>query len=493
MKEQMQTSHQLRNEVMKVKIDSPQAYAVYRNFYHGNIFHDFLKSNGSCLFHSSLLSDNTAKNIDPEVMYKNIKRIKPQDALNEYWAKHSKSYLDRLQTLSQQIPMNFIDTNTKLVISISVINEVDVDSAIEAVKQSFGEKFEDEVRVIIYHNFKSDPDEEVRTAIQEVKKRSNVAVVEERVAKNNNVSMAKKVATDIVQFITPQQMNIPILLMDADVQFVPDEMIQRGIQVLKKPFVLAVSPGLNYQSSIKDRFPILGLIQDLENAILDKELFDNFGNPYAIGQSTFISRSTLAAVGGIKPIKYSSNKLSVIPYEDMHLSEDLLASVAFEDQNPSKQKWPIHSLDIEGFSILTGADREISDLLSGQRSDARWNSPIHYTQLSGKRRIKWDNVSRDNSIAELGDFSLSNLLTAVNRYWVVKKAPIYETYHIQRQGSIWFLEALHKLGFDGKVIIQNYDDPTLPSEKLKGSDAILKLQNSDKTLGVVILSDIYKE
>lgn len=134
-----------------------------------------------------------------------------------YFAQHQSHYLERIDRLVASAEEPVIKDETRAVIAIAAMNETGLKQVVEAVRKSYGESFTQEIPVVIYHNFKDQPEEEVKKAVEEVRSYPNVCVVEEQVPHYSDTGTAKKVVSDLALRAMARSRRVPLVMMDADV------------------------------------------------------------------------------------------------------------------------------------------------------------------------------------------------------------------------------------------------------------------------------------
>lgn len=311
-----------------------------------------------------------------------------------YFAQHQSHYLERIDRLVASAEEPVIKDETRAVIAIAAMNETGLKQVVEAVRKSYGESFTQEIPVVIYHNFKDEPEEEVKKAVEEVRSYPNVCVVEEQVPHYSDTGTAKKVVSDLALRAMARSRRVPLVMMDADVVEVTPLIIQDAIAALEEPKNLAVSAHLAFDQEAKVRFPVLGYIWDLEEqAAFSKE--PKKSKKVAIGSFTVIHPATLAAVGGLVP--------SPLPREDMRLSDHLVGIV---QGWRSSQRYPIEGLEEKRHLVRIDPSRQIFNLLQGRGMYGHWEEDAEYaSQVEGTRRFDWRKLKPEEvaHIPELRD------------------------------------------------------------------------------------------
>lgn len=311
-----------------------------------------------------------------------------------YFAQHQSHYLERIDRLLASAEEPVIKDETRAVIAIAAMNETGLKQVVEAVRKSYGESFEQEIPVVIYHNFKDEPEEEVKKAVEEVRSYPNVCVVEEQVPHYSDTGTAKKVVSDLALRAMARSRRVPLVMMDADVVEVTPLIIQDAIVALEESKNLAVSAHLAFDQEAKVRFPVLGYIWDLEEqAAFSKDTKKS--KKVAIGSFTVIHPATLAAVGGLVP--------SPLPREDMRLSDHLVGIV---QGWRSSQRYPIEGLEEKRHLVRIDPSRQIFNLLQGRGMYGHWEEDAEYaSQVEGTRRFDWRKLKPEEvaHIPELRD------------------------------------------------------------------------------------------
>lgn len=338
-----------------------------------------------------------------------LKRVPTREIVPEYWQLHDSAYLRRLDALRAQLPDAFVTDDTRLVVVIAAMNETRVDRAVDAVSRGYEGTFERDVRVLVYHNYKSEPDADVRAALDAVARRPNAFVVNERVGAINDVTMAKKVATDVAQRALGDDRPMPLLLTDADVVDLTEGAVTDGLAVLSEPGILATTPGYDYNPELRARFPVLRTLWDVERNMRTMLLAHGLNRPSNNGQFTLIDRAILAAVGGLKPVAtFRDGTLRSSHFEDAQLRWDLR-------QLDNDRTTTIYPLQRRGHTVYTDASRELADLARGHRHDARWSNESRYESVSGTRRDAPE-IPADSGVPEFGELTDANLCHAINGY-----------------------------------------------------------------------------
>lgn len=311
-----------------------------------------------------------------------------------YFAQHQSHYLERIDRLVASAEEPVIKDETRAVIAIAAMNETGLKQVVEAVRKSYGESFTQEIPVVIYHNFKDEPEEEVKKAVEEVRSYPNVCVVEEQVPHYSDTGTAKKVVSDLALRAMARSRRVPLVMMDADVVEVTPLIIQDAIVALEESKNLAVSAHLAFDQEAKVRFPVLGYIWDLEEqAAFSKDTKKS--KKVAIGSFTVIHPATLAAVGGLVP--------SPLPREDMRLSDHLVGIV---QGWRSSQRYPIEGLEEKRHLVRIDPSRQIFNLLQGRGMYGHWEEDAEYaSQVEGTRRFDWRKLKPEEvaHIPELRD------------------------------------------------------------------------------------------
>lgn len=352
--------------------------------------------------------------------YESIHRILKTDTqavFDTYWDLHNQGYLDRLDGLVSQGDLTqVVKAATRAVVVIPAMDETMLPTAIEALRDSYGDGFEDDISVIVYHNFKKEPKRDVLAAVTEVSVLRNVTVIKEKVSENNTVSMAKKVASDIaLRLMTPGR-RVPLVMMDADVVQLSCEMIQNGILKLGEEATLVVSPDYDFDPLVKGKFPVLGFILDIEKRIRDDVLSKRKRGAVAtrnlIGAFHIINPSTLAVVGGFVP---------VFP-EDIELSTQL-KWLSMANEFPEFD--PVAGIG-QGAVVYLDASQEIENLRNGKSTHDHWlqKRTGRDNGSNGFHEDNWGMFNTRENPPELEALTNENLLNALNRFWEMQLAEL---------------------------------------------------------------------
>jgi hypothetical protein len=402
------------------------AVSLFRRFYSP----DLLRGNSSFLREDTVFmhprirsmlhlldAPSAQASIDQRQCYAAIKGIETQAALEHYWQIHSTDYLSRLDTLSTQLPEALVTGRTKAVVIMAAMNETEIDRAVASAQQGYHGDFDTEVSVVVYHNFKTQPTEDVKEAAIEVAKRKNVFVVSEQVGQDNASSMARKVVTDVVQRKLGNERAMPFLLMDADVKGLTVTAINDGLAVIDEATTLATSPDWDFDPETKTRYPVLGTVWDVARAMRQFAGKEGYTTKTTLGPFTLIDRKILAAVGGIKVVKGSMGMLFPVLFEDMELARNLEEAVGNDTQafTQTEKIQPVYRLEEKGHVVILDTKREIASLLKGQAPGARWRDSELFESVSGTKRDNAED-NQELDVAELGGFTDSNLCKALNRY-----------------------------------------------------------------------------
>jgi hypothetical protein len=442
----------------KTQHDSPENIALlrFRDFYKESLFSSnkqllpdaFLYPEMKDLL-IKLQTKGITKETQQDVFFSTIRTGEVSSVMNFYWSLHTDMYIQRLHVLNEQLPKSICTNKTKAIICIAAMNEVNIGTAIHAAKKAYEGNFEKEITVIVYHNYKTAPNSSLRKAILQLKKIPNVFVINEKVPTHNTVAMAKKVLTDSTQLHLGDALDIPLILMDADVLGCTKGTINAAINSLADVYTLAASPEYDFDPKIKKKFPVLGIIWEIDKHMAKLLKEHGFLIKFTLGVFTIISRKVLAMSGGIKVVTSNSSlTISSIVSEDPQLSKDLLHMVAY-DEYGFLQLWthnPIFPLEKYGYFVYMDASREIQDLTQGNAYDLRWRNVDHNEQVSGTKRITNATIPKYTDIPELGTLISNNLAKALNNY----RKNTYDSSFYYDDGNMiskLLLSVLDRLGF----------------------------------------------
>jgi len=339
-----------------------------------------------------------------------LKQLDTQAVLSEYWEKHNSAYIARIEKIARRQPaVNLEDARAVLV--VAAMNETEIRRAIVAVRGNH-----DPVKypVIVYHNFKTEPDQDILDAIRDTTQIPSVYVFEEQVPPDNMVAAAKKVSSDIAQFLIPPEKDIPLILFDADVTAVSPKLTAKTAKILPEYTTLTVSPTYVFDTEVSRAYPVMGLLNEIRR---EMEIFcyrHRYGAKNTIGSFIGIMRKTLAALGGIKPaVKEEDYRL--VTFEDKQLSEDL--STLMYHSHDAASSPHIFTDALPGHYVCVDPSRELADLIRGRRPDYRWLESNNYAEVSGTRRPQIDLLGNYEGIPLLGKMTAENLTAAVNTFW----------------------------------------------------------------------------
>ncbi|MBN2015843.1 hypothetical protein JW766_03340 [Candidatus Dojkabacteria bacterium] len=335
-----------------------------------------------------------------------LRNLPWEEVAERYWERHTDEYTSRLARLVEGVPGNFVTEKTKSIVVIAARNETDLERALQAVRDSYGDNFEEEVCILVYHNYTDEPSAEVWHALTKASQHfSNLHVINEQVPQFYNVGTAKKVAADLAMLVQRGQREVPLVLVDADISGLSPESIQQAINVLAETGMIdpklqsdlytpishdrfhiagsvAVSTAYDFDKEAKRKFPVLSLVWDLRRELFTAELANRntqsmiSKNP--IGPFTVISLKVLCAIGGLMPI----------PFGDMALGRALDQLVL----NYHTGLQSVYPLDIHGGVVYMNPDRQISSLIAGMPEAFHWSGTSRYLAVSGKQRFDWHEI-----------------------------------------------------------------------------------------------------
>lgn len=335
-----------------------------------------------------------------------------RQVFEEYMLKHSPNYLGRLNLLlkGSNKDKSFLN-NKKVLVAVAAMNETSLLEMIQAFKDSYSGNFDEEVAFVIYHNYKDTAAirPEVRMSVNSVKELSNVLVVEEEVPQYNTTGMAKKLVSDIAITLQGPEMNLPLIMADADISSLTPDIIDNLLRDLDEKGRLAAAPEFDYDDSYKIRYPVLGLIWDVrrEIAIQETLLQKEDSKHITYGMCYAINPRVLAMIGGIKPTEQ---------FEDKYLTEELKETTMsyFLSQEGKTSVHPVAPSNTRGCIVRITPDREIMDLRRGNIQWRRWITERSHSSITGESR-NLQSAENDHNIPELAEFSESNIAAALNK------------------------------------------------------------------------------
>jgi hypothetical protein len=362
--------------------------------------------------------DNTVNALTFENDYPLSLCFQEQDLPNSviydyYFSLHNETYVSHLDMLLSGVSIKKkCLTPRKCIVAIPAMNEPGLNAVWDAFLKSCGpsDKFINEVVFLIYHNYKEAAllDEKTKKTIDVVKNKPNVVLIEEQAPSFHTTGMAKKTVSDLAMRLEGKDMAIAIIMCDADIRRLTDNIVNHAVDALSQYPHLAAAPDFDYTGPERDRYPVLDLIwkirKDIDligTRILGSRAHRTHGMFYAI------KPRILALVGGIKPTE---------TYEDMQLSRELRAQAGL------LRKWPkyddariIAELNtIHGATAWIAPDREIAALRSGKRQWSRWLSEDEHLRISGTARQQNDMEGSANQ-PEFSSLTPENLVAAINR------------------------------------------------------------------------------
>ncbi len=371
----------------------------------------------------------------------------------EYFGLHNSAYVKRLEQMTHNVPEGFVDKETKLLVVIAARNEIHTSRAIQALRNSYADReaFQKEVRILVYHNYKTEAEKQYSIQDLEVcQSFGNTCVVSEQVLDFNTLAAAKKVVSDLAMFIS--QDDIPLLLTDADIESLTPEVMQEATRALEMKQSLAVTLiYLQNTQGLKEKFPLLYLYFYLDFLARLRYLKpDQIVN--LNGQFTILSSKLLMGIGGIKPTRFSVKdgnrliKVSPIAYED-----SMLAIEIDNLYSGKEERTPLHNFSTEGHYITVGVDREILALLNGQDANARWNfaSGDLHRSITGSKRLQLQDVDPEDlpQFSKMTKENLRNILTMLINH--------LEKSFSRTKKINTFLILLHELGIYFKAEIED--------------------------------------
>lgn len=350
--------------------------------------------------------------------YQNESSISLDLIYENYWSRHTEKYVDYLDGLINQFVPNKekICDGKKMVAVIAAMNETELEKVYSAIKNAYGEDFENEVLVFFFHNFKvaNAIPLEVQASVHEVKQMgSNVFVVESEVPNYFNTAPAKKTCNDLVLRIVGAHLEIPIAFLDADVFQLTNGVFQAGIDALSFETILAASPEFDYDQELNNELPVLNLIFDLRR---DLDLFavkeePDYNEQMTYGMCTIIQSRTLLTVGGTKPTLYVDGFLT-------NELRDFSGSIILNNKKKYINNYPIFPISINDKYVYVNSLKEKDNLLSGYEAFIHWSdSNQHSISTLFKRGYKSVQIARID-IPEFSDYSATNICKALNKAWL---------------------------------------------------------------------------
>jgi hypothetical protein len=375
----------------------------------------------------------------------------------EYWNLHSAEYREYIEKLRAVNRLDEIDlTDKKGVVVVAAMNETRLDTTLTELANSYGGDFAADFHVIVFHNFKNERlEDDVVQAMQRVRNLPlSMSIIDAMVPEFSNNGLAKKIASDLALSINTE---LPMVFTDADVIGYSPNMLEESLEELKKRDVLGVSTTFDYHPEAKTKWPVLGMIWDI-----DKELSVAYGltapfdlNTNLIGPFYCITPRTLLLSGGIKPVAF----------EDMELSQSLrcLTKTA-STKNPFKG-FPFTSLEKNNQFVTLEPDRELQFVMNKLHPKTRWYSQTSHSFHSGTNRFDWRNTAPMNTqdIHYLSDWNEENIAAALNHYFFSTEVEGYmgltrKNFEGWIQRANWLSKLLIHLLADKKILL---DDITI--------------------------------
>src|SRR3989344_3059739 len=267
--------------------------------------------------HVSLLYPGLTRSFFPE---RDIRQIPTENLSPLYWDLHTQAYVERISDLTAHIPQRNPDIPPFVAI-IPSRNERHTSQAMHALSASYGQGFDRDVLVLIYHNFVSPPKQEVFDDLdtcQQMYPRCHV--VHEQVAQSLTLAEISKVAFDMAYAIAPESTFIRL---DSDVEAITPGTIQRGAQLLTSKDLFAVSIVYSLETeALKDQFPVFAFIDGIRSDMdrMSSSLPHVKISP--IYTFSMLLAKTYAALGGQPVIRKPSNgALRQVVYDDMEMRD----------------------------------------------------------------------------------------------------------------------------------------------------------------------------
>lgn len=215
-----------------------------------------------------------------------------------------------------------------------------------------------------------------------------------------------------MRLLGEDQIDVPLIMMDADVRRLTEGYIQASISALNDRQYLAAAPEFDYDPRLKEKYPVLGKMFDLRYKMSLMELAKKLpgGQHMTYGMCYSIRPRTLAAIGGIKPQEQ---------YEDTRVTTNLKEFTLYiygngEGTNIMSGINPVAPLNIDGNHVVyVGADREIADIRRGKGPFSRWVSSSQHSKVTGDSRES--ESAPETQIPYLGEYTPENLVQALNQ------------------------------------------------------------------------------
>jgi hypothetical protein len=338
------------------------------------------------------------------------------DFLIKYWEKHNTKYLNWLDEILMQVSESKLNDirAKKNAILIAAMNETDLEKVFEACSNAYGDRFENEMAFIVFHNYKkkdSVPKEVWRSADNVQGKGGNVLVINKEVPDFFFDAPAKKVLLDLYLRLATN-INSKLFLLDADVLNLTNGVFKESINILSNANrYLVASPEFDYdQDIIHFNYPVLKLIFDIRR---DLDFFAvreeaNFNYQMAYGMFSCINSLSMILIGGLKPSTYVDGFLT---NEIRFYGDSFFAGNDIEYFN-----YPLYPLSLSNHFVYVNSSRERISLGHGQEAFARWSGDSDHANITTESRSNIENSN--NNIPEFSEYNESNIVTALNRAWL---------------------------------------------------------------------------
>ncbi|HEX9804131.1 MAG TPA: hypothetical protein VGA67_00455, partial [Candidatus Dojkabacteria bacterium] len=329
----------------------------------------------------------------------------------EYWNLHSAEYREYIEKLRAANRLDEVDlSNKKGIIIVAAMNETRLDTTLTELADSYDGDFAEDFHVLVFHNFKNVAlDDEIIEAMQRVRNLPlSMSIIDEMVPEFSNNGLAKKIASDLALSINT---DLPMIFTDADVASYSTRILNDTLNELKREDVLGVSTTIDYHSEAKERWPVLGMIWDIDKEITTKyglkSQFDVSTN--LIGPFYSITPRTLILSGGIKPFAF----------EDMELSQSIKYLVKKPSMKASYRGFPFFSLEDNNQFVALEPDRELQFIINGQHPKTRWYNQISHSFHSGTKRFDWRSIKAEDTqdIHYLSEWNEENVAAAIEHYF----------------------------------------------------------------------------
>ena len=400
--------------------------------------------------HVSLLYPGLTRSFFPE---RDIRQIPTENLSPLYWDLHTQAYVERISDLTAHISQRHPDI-PPFVAVIPSRNERHTSQAIHALKTSYGQSFDRDVLVLIYHNFASPPEQEVFDDLDTCQRMSpRCHVVHERVLPSRTLAEISKVAFDMAYAVAPDSTFIRI---DADVEAITPGAIQRGIEALNRKNIFAVSANYSLETeALKNQFPVFAFIEGIRSDMDRMNSLLSHVKKSPIYTFSMLVAKTYAALGGQPVIRKLSNAtLRQVVYDDMEM-RDVMFSLWQQWHKGKAKEYPVANTSAEDL-VFVGASREVESLLGGCPSHYRWKNESVEFSIAQQPRIDIQSIHRTDTIPELGDPTATNVVAALSALWDRILERYLFSFSWPTDEARFFLQAIVGRGYT--ITYESYED-----------------------------------